>query len=207
MKAFACFKKETWYTYLTFVEKVAKNIGVKYLLVRQDLFDRTVVAKGLKTKDSKDIVRAFSTLIAKKNLPKKNWFDKGTECAGEHENICNAQGFQIYSTMSETKVAFAEHSIRSIKFVFYRYMEGYRYRYVQKFATILNSRKEYSIDSKPKDVKKSYFLSIVYRKRQQEYRKPKYKTGDKLRISMYDLSFRKGYKSKFTQFKIAAIST
>ena len=39
---------------LAYVDKVAKdNNGVKYLLVRQDLFDRTVDAKGMKTKDSK----------------------------------------------------------------------------------------------------------------------------------------------------------
>ena len=39
---------------LAYVDKLAKdNNGVKYLLVRQDMFDRTVDAKGTKTKDSK----------------------------------------------------------------------------------------------------------------------------------------------------------
>ena len=38
----------------TNVDKVAKdNNGVKYLPVRQELFDKTVDAKGMKTKDSK----------------------------------------------------------------------------------------------------------------------------------------------------------
>ena len=37
---------------LAYVDKLAKdNNGLKYLLVRQDLFDRTVDAKGMKTKD------------------------------------------------------------------------------------------------------------------------------------------------------------
>ena len=36
---------------LAYVDKLAKdNKGVKYLLVRQDLFDRTVDAKGMKIK-------------------------------------------------------------------------------------------------------------------------------------------------------------
>ena len=36
---------------LAYVDKLAKeNSGVKYLLVRQDLFDRTVNAKGMKKK-------------------------------------------------------------------------------------------------------------------------------------------------------------
>ena len=43
MKAFTRFKNETWCTDLVYVDKPAKdNSGVKYLLVRQDLFDRIV---------------------------------------------------------------------------------------------------------------------------------------------------------------------
>ena len=100
---------------LAYVDKLAKvSNGVKYLLVRQDLFDRTVDAKGMKTKDSMETVRAFLTMITKKNRPKKMWFDKGTEFAGEFKKICKAEGIQIYSTMSETKAAFAERTIRSM---------------------------------------------------------------------------------------------
>ena len=57
---------------LACVDKPAKvNNSVKYFLVRQDLFDRTVDAKGMKTKDSKETVCAFLTMITKKNRPKK----------------------------------------------------------------------------------------------------------------------------------------
>ena len=72
MKAFARFKNEIWCMDLAYVDKLAKdNNGVKYLLVRQDLFDRTVDAKGMKTKDSKETVRAFLTMITKMNRLKK----------------------------------------------------------------------------------------------------------------------------------------
>ena len=71
MKAFARFKNEIWCMDLAYVEKLAKDSnGVKYLLVRQVLFDRTVNAKGMKSKDSKEIVRAFLFMITKKNRPK-----------------------------------------------------------------------------------------------------------------------------------------
>ena len=84
------------------VDKLAKeNNGVKYLLIRQDRFDRTVDAKGMKTKDSKETVRACLSKITKKNRPKTIWVDKGTEFAGEFEKLCKAEGIQIYSTMSE----------------------------------------------------------------------------------------------------------
>ena len=57
---------------LAYVDKLAKDInGVKYLLIRQDVCDRTVDAKGVKTKDSKDTVRGFLTMIPKKLDPKQ----------------------------------------------------------------------------------------------------------------------------------------
>ena len=68
MKAFARFENEIWCMDLAYIGKLAKdNNGVKYLLVRQDLFDRTVDAKGMKSKDSKETVRAFLSMVTKKN--------------------------------------------------------------------------------------------------------------------------------------------
>ena len=47
MRPFARFKNEICCMDLAYVDKLEKeNNGVKYLLVRQDLFDRTVKAKG-----------------------------------------------------------------------------------------------------------------------------------------------------------------
>ena len=124
MRAFARLKNEIWCMDLAYVAKLAKeNNGVKYLLVRQDLFDRTVNAKGMKTKDSQETVEAFSSMITKKNRPEKIWVDKGTEFCWSAEKICGADGKQVYSTMSETKAAFAERTIRSLKNILYRYME------------------------------------------------------------------------------------
>ena len=45
MRAFAIFRNEIWCMGLAYVDKLAKeNNGVKFLLVRQDFFDRTVNA-------------------------------------------------------------------------------------------------------------------------------------------------------------------
>ena len=72
MKAFARFKNEVWCMELAYIDKLAKdNNALKYLLFRQDLFDRTVDAKGRKTKYSKETVRAILTMFTKKNRPKK----------------------------------------------------------------------------------------------------------------------------------------
>ena len=97
MRAFAKFRNEIWCKDLAYVDILAKeNNGVKYLLVRQDLFDRTVNAKGMRTKDSQEFVKAFPSMITKKNRPKKFWVDKGTKIAGAFKKFCAAEGIQIY---------------------------------------------------------------------------------------------------------------
>ena len=198
---------------LAYVDKLAKeNNGVKYLLVRQDLFDRTVNAKGMKTKDSQETVKAFSSMITKRNRPKKIWVDKGTEFAGAFKKFCAAEGIQVYSTMSETNAAFAKRTIRSLKNILYRYVEDFGYKYMHKlpqFTTTLNSRRNNSIDMRPNTVKNCNFMSILYSKPSREFKKPTFKVGDRVRISKYDLPFRKGYKPQFTRevFEIVAIAT
>ena len=153
MRAFARFRNEIWCMDLAYVDKLAKvNNGVKFLLVRQDLFDRTVNAKGMKTKDSQETVKASSSMITKRNRPKKIWVDKGTEFAGACKKFCTVEGIHVYSTMSETKAAFAERTIRSLKNIFYRYMEDYGYKYIHKLPQVIttsNSRRNSSIDMRP----------------------------------------------------------
>ena len=119
---------------------------------------------------------------------------------------------QIYSTMNETKPAFAERTIRCLKNINYRYMEDNGYKYIQKFTqfdTTLISRRNCLIDLVPRNVKNSDLLSILYSKTVREVRKPKFKIGDRVRISKYHLPFRKGYKPQFTQevFQVVAISS
>ena len=88
MKAFARFKNEIWCMDLVYVDKLAKDKnGVKYLLVRQDLFDGTVDAKTMKTKDSKQTVRAFLTMthldgqweVAISEIPFPSMYQNDTE--------------------------------------------------------------------------------------------------------------------------------
>ena len=213
MRGFARFRNEIWCMDLAYVDKLSKeNNGVKFLLVRQDLFVRTVNAKGMKTKDSQETVKAFSSMITKRNRPKKIWVDKGTEFAGAFKKFCVAEGIQVYSTMSETKAAFAERTIRSLKNILYRYMEDFGYKYIHKlpqFITTLNSRKNSSIDMRPNIVKNCDFMSILYSKPLRDFKKPIFKNGDRVRTSKYDLPFRKGYKPQFTRevFEIVAIAT
>ena len=182
MRALARFKNEIWCIDLAYVDKLAKEInGVKYLLVRQDMFDRTVNARGRQTKDSQETVKDFPFMITKKNRTKKIWVDKGIEFPGVFKKFCTAEGIQVYSRMTETKAAFAERTIRSLKIFLHRYMEDYGYKYIHKlpqYITTLNSRKNSSIDMRPNTVKNCDFMSILYSKPVREF-----KIGERLRIS------------------------
>ena len=68
MRAFARFRNGIWCMDLACVDKLAKeNNHVEYLLVHQDLLDRTVNARGKKTKSSQETVESFSSMITKKS--------------------------------------------------------------------------------------------------------------------------------------------
>ena len=114
--------------------------------------------------------------------------------------------------MNETKAAFAERTIRSLKNILYRYMEGFGYKYIHKlpqFINTLNSRRNSSEDMRPNTVKNCDFMSILYSKPLREFKKPAFKIGERVRISKYDLPFRKDYKPQITRkfFEIVAIAT
>ena len=114
--------------------------------------------------------------------------------------------------MSETKAAFEERTLRSLKNILYRYMENYAYKYIHKlpqFIAKLKSRNNRGIDMKRNHVKNSDFMSTLYSKPLRKYKKPEFGVGDRVRNFKYDLPSRKGYKPQFTQeiFEIVAIAT
>ena len=112
--------------HVAYIEYFAKNNnGVKYLLVLQDLFDRTVNAKEMKTKDSQKTVKAFPFIITKRNWPKKFWLKRRPSMLERLKKFRAAEGIQVYSTTIETKAAFAQRTITSLENILYRYMEDY----------------------------------------------------------------------------------
>ena len=120
-RRFQAFSKninEIWCMDLAFVDKLAsQNNGVKYLLVAVDIFSRFVRVQTLKIKYAKDTLQAFRKMISQKNTPEKLWVDKGTEYGGTFKKFCKEKDIEVYSTMSETKAAFAERAIQSLKHI------------------------------------------------------------------------------------------
>ena len=213
LPAFAKRINEIWCLDLALMDKLSEfNNGVKYLLICVDVFSRLVRVQSMKSKYASDAVAAFKKMLRKNTKPDKVWVDQGTEFGGEFKKFCKSRDIKIYSTRSETKAAVAERAIRSLKNIFYCYMEENGDKYVQKmdsFVNTMNTRVNRSIGKSPKNVKNSDFLSIFYKNPIIEYKKPRFKIGDKVRISKYDIPFRKDYKSQFTSevFEIVKIAT
>ena len=81
-------------------------------------------------------------------------------------------------------------------------MEDFGYKYMHKlpqFVTTLNSRRNSSIDMRFNTIKNCNFMSILYSRPLREHKKPVVKTGDRLKMSKYDLPFRKCYKPQLTR--------
>ena len=96
MRAFDRFRNEIWCMNLAYVDKLAKeNNGVNYLLVRQDLFDRTVNAKAMKTKDSQETVKSFSSMITKRNRPKRFGLTRGTNLLERLKSFVLQKGYKF----------------------------------------------------------------------------------------------------------------
>ena len=102
--------------------------------------------------------------------------------------------------MSETKAAFAERAIRSLKNVLYPYIEDYGYKYIHKvpqFVATLNTRRYRSIDMKLVNVKNSDFISVLYRKPIRDFNKPKFQIGYHVRISKQENDTSRNLQTKF----------
>lgn len=123
LKVLAYDINEIWSADLAYVDKLAKyNDGVKYLLVVVDVLSRYLRVEKLKTKQATETAKAFQRMLRTKQ-PQKVWVDKGTEFKSSFNQLCKNRGIEIYNTESDTKSAFAERNIRSLKNIIYKYLE------------------------------------------------------------------------------------
>lgn len=196
----------------------ADNGGIRYILVAVDTLSRFLHAESVKSKSALDVKNAFIKMLKRRKVrPEKVWSDRGTEFAGSFKTFCKNNGIEMYSTFSETKSAFAERNIRSLKALIYRYLnENHTNRYIgvlQHFVNIINSRPNRVMKMAPKDVTSkhtSYLVALSNNNNNNNsVKSPKFHVGDTVRIRRKIDVFHKGYKIQFSHelFKVAAILT
>ena len=123
LKVIAHRINEIWSVEVGYVDKLAKhNNEDKYLLAVVDVLSRYLRVQPVKALYSKDAVEAFNKMTKNKK-PEMLWTDKGSEFQGEFKKFCENKGIHLYTTENETKLAFAERNIRSLKNIIYRFLE------------------------------------------------------------------------------------
>ena len=106
----------------------------------------------------------------------------------------------IYSTNNEGKSVVAERFIRTLKSKIYKHMTSVSKNvYIDKLDDIVN---EYNntyhttIKMKPNDVKDNTYINTDKKVNNKD---PKFKVGDRVRISKYKNIFAKGYATNWSE--------
>lgn len=213
LKVLAFRINEIWSIDLADVSKLHEyNGGIKYLLVAVDVLSRYVRVEPLKNKTAVETAKSFSKMIRKKK-PEKVWSDKGTEFKGAFKELCKKKDIEMYTTQSETKSAFAERNIRSLKNIMYKYMEHrWTYSYLKElpeFVRTINSRINRVTKLAPNTVSKKHVAHLVSLTNTGTSRRAKLAVGDTVRIAKKDIPFKKGYKQSFTDelFTVTGVPT
>ena len=106
----------------------------------------------------------------------------------------------MYSTNNEGKSVFAERFIRTLKSKIYKYMTSISKNvYIDKLNTIVNKYNNTyhtRIKMKPIDVKDNTHINT---NKEINYKDPKFKVGDYVRISKYENIFAKGYMPNWSE--------
>ena len=218
LDAHALYIDVIWCLDLAQMDKLSRwNRGINFLLVTVDVFSRYLRVEPLPRKGAEAVKAAFIKMCSKKNelnFPKKLWLDQGKEFFGDMANFCEDVGIKYYHTYSETKVAFGERAIRTLKNLIYRYLEENDtltyIKELQMFVDVINSRINRNIGLAPKDVVNADFLTVMYKRMKlRKNTNPKFQVGDKVRLALAEGKFQKGYKPHYTHeiFLVRKINT
>ena len=177
------------------------NGGIKYLLIWIDCYSRYLRVVPLKNKSAGTVTEAVNSLL-QAQVPVNIQTDKGTEFRNQQlQDVFKNHNINFYTTQDpDTKAAFAERVIRTIKSRIYRYMTlKNTKRYIdvlQDLVTSYNSSKHRSIGMAPKDVtEKSINIAKVQHK---SIKAHKYNVGDRVRIPLEKTAFSRGYTPNWT---------
>ena len=202
-KVHAAFKDDIWGVDLADMQLLSRyNKGIRFLLCVIDIFNKYAWVVSLKDKKGISIVKAFQIILKQSNRkPNKIWVDKGSEFYNAFfKKWLRDNDIVMYSTHNEGKSVVAERFIRTLKRKIYKYMTSISKNvYIDKLDDIVN---EYNntyhttIKMKPIDVKVNTYINTD---KETNDKDPKFKVGDRVRISKYKNIFSKGYTPNLSE--------
>ena len=178
------------------------NKGIRFLLCVIDILSKYAWVVPLKDKKGISIVKAFQSILKQSNRkPNKIWVDKGSEFYNAYfKNWFRDNDIVMYLTHNEEKSVVAEKYIRTIKSKIYKYMTSISKNvYIDKLDDIVNECNNIyhtTIKMRPIDVKDNTYINTSKNINNKD---PKFKVGDRVRISKYKNMFPKVYMPNWSE--------
>ena len=202
-KVHAAFKDNIWGADLADMHLLSKyNKGIRFLLCFIDIISKYAWVVPLKDKKGKSIVTAFQSILKRSNRkPNKIWVDKGSEFYNaSFKKWLQYNDIVMYSTNNEGKSVVAERFIRTLKSKIYKHMTSISKNvYINKLNDIVdeyNNTYHTTIKMKPINVKDNTYINT---NKEINNKDPKFKVGDRVRISKYKNIFAKGYTPNWSE--------
>ena len=212
-KVHAAFKDNIWGADLADMQLLSKyNKGIRFLLCVIDIFSKYAWVVPLKDKKGISIVTALQIILKESNRrakgasaqhvrPNKIWVDKDSEFYNaSFKKRLQANDIVMYSANNEGKSVVAERFIRTLKSKIYKYMTSISKNvYIDKLDDIVdeyNNTYHTTIKMKPIDVKDNTYINTD---KETNDKDPKFKVGDRVRISKYKNIFAKGYTPNWSE--------
>ena len=178
------------------------NKGNRFLLCVIDIFSKYVWVVPLKDKKGISIVKAFQSILKQSDRkPNKIWVDKGSEFYNaSFKKWLEYNDIVMYSTHNEGKSVVAERFIRTLKSKIHKHVTSISKNvYIDKLDNIVdeyNNTYHTTIKMKPIDVKDNTYINTD---KETNDKDPKFKVGDRVRISKYKNIFAIGYTPNWSE--------
>ena len=202
-KVYSPFKDNIWGLDLADMQLLSKfNKGIRFLLYVIDLFSKYAFVVPLKDKKRVSIVNAFQSILDKSGRkPNKIWVDQGSEFYNHNfKKWLSNNDISMYSTYNEGKSVVAERFIRTLKNKLYKHMttvsKNVYYDVLDDIVKKYNNTQHNTIKMKPINVKYNTYINT---NKKINYKDPKFKVGDCVRIPKYKNVFAKGYVPNWSE--------
>jgi hypothetical protein len=184
-----------------------ENDGYNYLLTVIDCFSKYAWAIPIRNKTAEEIIKSFDEIF-KERKPLKLQTDKGKEFKNKKfQSFLKEHNVIWFSTDSEFKASIVERFNRTLKTKMWKYFTQVGNRkwidIVDDLVYNYNNSFHRSIKMTPTEASNKKNESIVHKnlygnETDVKSIKPKFKVGDKVRISKYKKVFDKGYLPNWT---------
>ena len=202
-RVYSTFKDNIWGVDLADMQLLSKyNKGIRFLLCVIDIFSKYAWVVPLKDKKGISIFKGFQIILKQSNRkPNKIWVDKGSEFYNAYfKKRLRDNDIVMYSTHNVGKSVVAERFIRTLKSKIYKYMTSIsKNLHIDKLDDIVdeyNNTYHTTIKMKPINVKDNTYINTD---KEINNKDPKFKVGDRVRISKYKNIFAKGYMPNWSE--------